>query len=278
MKEHARAGIRFLTYGVFEPYLNVTNVVTTRAGGASAAPYEGLNFGFRSGDDPGAVLENRAAVAQILGIEPEFYTAAEQVHGSAVALVRAADRGRGAVAWEDTLRGMDALVTNEPGLPLVILTADCVAISMYDTRGNAVAMVHAGWKGTLGRIVEKTLAVMSSEYGTRPADVVAGLSPAVGPCHYQVGEEVAASFRTEFGPDAEDFFVKGDAGRIALDLWKANLAQLAAAGVPPDRAEAGRLCSACDPARFYSYRRDGERTGRMAGIIELRYTGRRSYV
>lgn len=277
MKEHTRAGIRFLTYGVFEPYLNVTNVVTTRAGGRSAAPYEGLNFGFRSGDDPDAVLENRALVAQVLGFEPESFTAAEQVHGSSVAVVRAADRGRGAVAAEDTLRGADALVTNEPGLPLVILVADCVAISLYDTRGNAIAMVHAGWKGTLGRIVEKALAAMAREYGTRPADVIAGLSPAVGPCHYPVGDEVAESFRAEFGPDAAGFFDTSPEGRVTLDLWKANLGQLVAAGVPPEKIEESRLCAACSPGLFYSYRRDGARTGRLAGIIEMRYTGRRSY-
>jgi hypothetical protein len=277
MTEHARAGIRFLSYGVFEPYLNVTNVVTTRVGGMSAAPYEGLNFGFRSGDDPGAVLENRAIVAQVLGLEPESYTAAEQVHGSAVAVVRASDRGRGAVAAEDTLPGVDALVTNEPDLPLVILTADCVAISLYDTRGNAIAMVHAGWKGTLNRIAERALAAMSREFGTRPGDVVAGLSPAVGPCHYPVGDEVAEGFRAEFGPEAGGFFGRTAQGRFTLDLWKANVGQLVAAGVPPDRVEAARLCSACSPDLFYSYRRDGARTGRMAGIIELRYTGRRSY-
>jgi polyphenol oxidase len=277
MKEHTRAGTRFLTYGVFEPYLNVTNVVTTRAGGRSAAPYQGLNLGFRSGDDPDTVLENRAIVAQVLGVEPESLTAAEQVHGSLIAVVRAADRGRGAVAAEDTLRGVDALITNEPGLPLVILVADCVAISLYDTRGNAIAMVHAGWKGTLGRIVGKAVAAMTREYGTRPADLIAGLSPGVGPCHYPVGEEVAESFRAEFGPDAAGFFGEGMEGRVTLDLWKANLGQLIAAGVPPEKIEAARLCSACSPDLFYSYRRDGARTGRQAGIIELRYTGRRSY-
>jgi len=277
MKEHARAGIRFRTYGVFDPYLGVTNAVTTRAGGCSAPPYQGLNLGFRSGDDPDAVLENRAIVAQILGFEPESFTAAEQVHGASVAVVRGADRGRGAVAAEDTLRGVDALITNEPDLPLVILVADCAAVSLYDTRGNAIAMVHAGWKGTLARIVEKALAAMAREYGTRPADVVAGLSPAIGPCHYPVGSDVAESFRAAFGSDAAGFLGGGAEGRVTLDLWKANLAQLVGVGVPPERIEVDRICSACNADLFYSYRRDGARTGRFAGIIELRYTGRRMY-
>ncbi|MBP2680427.1 MAG: multicopper polyphenol oxidase [Candidatus Krumholzibacteriota bacterium] len=277
MKEHSRAGIRFLTYGVFAPYLNVTNVVTTRAGGRSAPPYAGLNLGFRSGDDPDAVLENRAIVAQVLGFEPELFTAAEQVHGSSVAVVRASDGGRGAVAAEDTLRGVDALVTNEPGVALTILVADCVAVSLYDTRGNAIAMVHAGWKGTLGRIVGKAVAAMIREYGTRPADIVAGLGPAVGPCHYPVGDDVAGAFRAEFGADAEGYFEPGPGGQVALDLWKANRAELVSAGVPPGKIECGRMCSACSPDLFYSYRRDGARTGRFAGIIELRYTGRRLY-
>jgi YfiH family protein len=277
MKEHNAAGIRFFTYELFEPYLNVTNVVTARLGGRSAPPYGTLNLGFRSGDDPDAVLENRAMVAQILGFEPETFTLSQQVHGSTVAMVRAADRGRGAVAAEDTLGGADGLITNEPDLALAVLVADCVAVSLYDTRRPAIAMVHAGWKGTLGRIVENAVAAMTREYGTDPADLIAGLGPAVGPCHYPVGGEVADSFREAFGAEADGFIATGTEGRFTLDLWKANVGRLIAAGVPPERIESSRLCTACHPDLFYSYRRDGARTGRLAGIIELRYTGRRMY-
>ena len=277
MKEHDAAGVRFLTYDLFEPRLNVTNVVTTRVRGGSPPPYESLNLGLHVGDDPDAVLENRALVAQVLGFEPEAFTAAEQLHGSSVAVIRSGDRGKGAVIETDAVRGADAMITNEPDLPLAILVADCVAISLYDSRKNAIGIVHAGWKGTLARIVEKAVAAMNREYDTKPGDVVAGLSPAIGPCHYPVGEEVAGEFRVSFGASAAAIVRPDPEGGDSLDLWEANLLQLIGAGVPRENIEASRMCTACRTELFYSYRRDGVRTGRFAGIIRLHYTGRRSY-
>ena len=277
MKEHNAAGARFYTYGVFEPYLNVTNAVTTRVRGRSESPYESLNLGLHVGDDPDTVLENRAIVAQVLGFEPESFTVAEQVHGSSVAVIRSRDRGKGAVVAEDAIRGADAMITNEPDLPLAILVADCVAVSLYDPRKNVIGIVHAGWKGTLARIVEKTLAAMIGEYGTKPADVVAGVSPAVGPCHYPVGEDVAGAYRDSFGADAAAIVRADSQNHVTLDLWEANLFQLIGTGVPRANIDASGMCAACSPELFYSYRRDGVRTGRFAGIIRLHYTGRRVY-
>jgi len=277
MKEHNTAGVRFFTYDLFEPHLNVTNAVTTRVRGRSGTPYESLNLGLHVGDDPDAVLENRALVAQVLGFEPEALTVAEQVHGSSVAVIRSGDRGRGAVIETDAIRGADAMITNEPDLPLAILVADCVAISLYDSRKNAIGIVHAGWKGTLARIVEKALTAMTREYGTKPADVIAGLSPAVGPCHYPVGGDVAGEFRASFGADAAAIVRPESGGRVSLDLREANLLQLVGAGVSSGNIDATGTCTACCPEFFYSYRRDGVRTGRFAGIIRLHYTGRRVY-
>jgi YfiH family protein len=277
MNEHVSAGVRFFSYGLFEPYLNVTNAVTTRVGGRSAPPRDSLNLGLHVGDDPDAVLENRAVIAQILGFEPEALTVAEQVHGSSVAVIRGEDRGRGAVVETDAVRGADAMITNEPDIPLAILVADCVAVSLFDTRRSAIGIVHAGWKGTLDRIVEKAVAAMGRAYATKPEDLIAGLSPAVGPCHYPVGGEVAERFRAAFGADAGRIFGPDSGGRPALDLGEANRLELLRAGVRPERIDASGICTACSPDLFYSYRGEGHPTGRFAGIIRLHYTTRRAY-
>jgi len=277
MIEHDVAGNRFFTYGLFDPYVNVTNVVTTRRRGQSSPPYDTLNLGFHVGDDPDAVLENRAIVSQILGFEPEAFTLAGQVHGSAVAVVRSHDRGKGAVVEDDALRGIDAMITNEADIPLAVLIADCAALSFYDPGKNVIGIAHAGWKGTLGRIAEKTVEAMTAAYGSNPADILAGVSPSIGVCHYEVGRDVADAYRGVFGDEAAGFVSEDTPGSYRLDLSEANTRQLLKAGVSSDRIETSRLCTAGTPELFYSYRRDGARTGRFAGIIVLHRTGRRLY-
>jgi purine-nucleoside/S-methyl-5'-thioadenosine phosphorylase / adenosine deaminase len=277
MIEHDIAGTRYFTYDVFDPYVNVTNAVTTRHRGQSKPPFHTLNLGFRSGDDPDAVLENRAVVAQILGFEPEALTLARQVHGSAVAVVRARDRGRGAVVEDDAFPKTDAMITNEADVPLGVLIADCAAVSFYDPGKSAIGIAHAGWKGTLARIVEKTIGAMAAAYGSEPPDIVAGVSPCVGACHYEVGAEVAEAYRGVFGEEAAYFLTKDPRGSYRLHLTEANRRQLLQAGIAADKIETSGLCTACTRELFYSYRRDGARTGRFAGIIVLHRTGHRLY-
>jgi YfiH family protein len=277
MIRHKVAGVQYFTYDLFEPYTKVTNVVTTRHRGSSRPPYESLNLGLRVGDDPDAVLENRATVAQMLGFEPDAVTVAEQVHGSTVAVIRAADQGKGSVVADDAVGEADALVTNEPGIPLAILIADCVAVSLYDPARHVVGIAHAGWKGTLARIVERTVRTMSDVFGTKPLDLLVGVSPSVGKCHYVVGRDVADPYINEFGEDVGRFLDNVPGGGYRLDLWEANVQQLLAVGIAGDRIEVGGLCTACTPSLFYSHRRDGSRTGRFAGIVMLHSSGLRAY-
>lgn len=277
MIEHHIAGTRYFTYGVFDPYMNVANVVTTRQGGFSKPPLDTLNLGLRAGDDADTVLENRAVVAQILGFEPETFTLAGQMHGSTVAVVRAHDRGKGAIVADDALHDTDAMITNEADVPLAVLVADCAAVSFYDPARNVVGIAHAGWKGTLARIVEKTVEAMAAAYASKPEDIVAGVGPCVGACHYEVGAEVAEAYRGVFGHHSAHFLAKDARGYHRLDLTEANRRQLLNAGVSADKIETSGLCTACTPELFYSYRRDGARTGRFAGIIVLHRTGRRVY-
>jgi len=149
----------------------------------------------------------------------------------------------------------DSLVTNRPGLALSIRTADCYPILLADTRNRAVAAIHAGWRGTAAHIVVKTLERMTSEFGTTPSDVYAAIGPGIGVCCYEVGEEVAR----HFGCDV----------RTHLDLASENRKQLETAGVPPQNIEALGVCTFCDAERFFSYRREKEKAGRMTSFIRI---------
>jgi len=183
------------------------------------------------------------------------HAALEQVHGDVV--VRACgDRGR--------LGSGDALVTNVAGLMVGVRTADCVPILLADPERRAVAAVHAGWRGTVARIAARAVEALTSEYGCRPENLLAAIGPAIGPCCYEVGCEVAREFGTIF-PELE-----GTGERIHLDLEEANRRVLAAAGVPAEQIHAARLCTRCRAEDFHSFRRDAERAGRMLTAIGIR--------
>lgn len=278
MKEHKAGDFRFLSYVSFDAFPNVTNVVTTRVGGRSTGRYASLNLSFRSGDEADTVLENRAVVSQSLGIEPEALTCPEQVHGSVVAVVTEGDRGKGAITEDDAISGVDSLVTNVRGLPLMVLVADCVALSLYDPANGAVGLAHAGWKGTLGRVAERTVAAMADAFGTRAADLFAGISPSIGRGHYEVGQEVFDAFVSEFGRGKANRFLPEDMdGTFYLDLWGMNEHQLVTAGLDPEQITIAEMCTACHPNLFYSHRHEGGDTGRIAGLIMIHASGSRSY-
>jgi YfiH family protein len=150
----------------------------------------------------------------------------------------------------------DAVLENTPGHLVAVKTADCIPILLVDEEHRAVAAVHAGWRGTVQRIVQHALRRMDEEFGTNPAQVHAAIGPGIGKCCYAVGAEVAAQF--------------GEAGPAHIDLVEANRRQLADAGVPEPRIYTANLCTKCGAADFHSYRRDKEHSGRMLSFIGVK--------
>jgi YfiH family protein len=217
-------------------------LVTSRQGGVSRGPYATLNLSFSVGDDPTAVLANRHRVAAALGVPLGCFVFARQVHGGQAAVVTGADRGRGTLSAEDAIADADALVTRSPGTVLVIQVGDCVPIVLHDPVAGVLAAVHAGWRGTVAGVATAALDVMRS-MGSRPADVLAGLGPAIGPDRYQVGAEVADGIAGCLG-DAAASVLRPDGtgpdgtGRWLLDLHAANRLLLAGAGVPDGQIHA----------------------------------------
>jgi YfiH family protein len=211
----------------------------------------------RPGRGDGA--QDYAALADQLGVELERVRDARQVHGSAVYLATRRPP-------EHTPEA-DVLIATDAAIAVVVRTADCAPILLADRRTGAVAAVHAGWRGTRAGAARAAVAALRSHAGSAAADLVAAVGPSIGPCCYQVGGEVREAFLSTAGqPDPADWFTPDD-GRWRLDIWKANTAQLRAAGLPADAIHVAGHCTACRLDRYYSYRAEGPGTGRQfAGI------------
>lgn len=256
---------RFASFGGLD---GVVHAVSTRHGGVSRGAFESLNVGLHVGDEPEAVLENRRRLCEAVGVELDSLVAGAQALGNAVAWVTEADRGRGARDAATALRDTDALMTDSTGIALIAFSADCPLIALVDARRRAIGLVHASRRGTLDRIAERTVRAMGRLLGCRAADLVAAIAPSIGPCCYEVGDDVAAEARQAL-PGAERLLARRN-GRWHLDLWAANAAQLVAAGLAAERIELPGLCTRCRPDEFYSHRASAGTTGRFALVLGLR--------
>jgi YfiH family protein len=236
---------------------------TGRNGGTSSGPYASLNLGSWGDDDPETVRENRAILARFAGVGPERLAQARQVHASDVLVIGddadlpGADLARA--------RDADGVATARAGVPCVVLCADCVPVALVSDR--AVAMIHAGWRGLVGGVIEaglRALAEASGDVGggARTGAVTAVIGPSAGPCCYEVGDEVHAALEPS-GAAA------GTAVRVGnhADLWAAAAARLRAAGV--EHVLTAGECTICDPGNYFSHRRDAGTTGRQAGMVWL---------
>ncbi|MEN6413638.1 MAG: peptidoglycan editing factor PgeF [Veillonellales bacterium] len=256
-------------YGFFPRIaaLNIKHGLSSRLGGLSVSPYHTLNLGLHTGDQAEQVVANRRLFCQALNVDPLKIVTAEQVHGEHIHRVTLQDAGRGAEVYEQAIPATDALITNIPGLPLLLFFADCVPVLIADPVHRAVAISHAGWKGTVAKIAQKTIIAMQTQFNTQPADCVIGIAPSIGPCCYQVGENVVSQVKRQF-PQWTQLLTQSEENYY-LNLWEANRVQLMEIGVPADNIVVSDICTACNSELFYSYRADHGRTGRIGAIITL---------
>ena len=245
------------------------NAFSTRGGGVSPYPENSLNLAGFNEDAAENIHENRRRFIELLGGDWAL-AACWQVHGSDVRAVKDQAEARSRVGSED--QHCDALTTRLTGVLVGVKTADCVPVLLGDVRTGACAAVHAGWRGTLAETALRALERMTDEYGTRAADVRACVGPAARGCCYEVGREVIDAFDEKF-PRAGEWFTRTGAGHALVDLQRANLEQLAGAGVSPDRIHVLPLCTICRADLFFSYRREKKlhgKTGRLLSVIGRR--------
>ena len=245
----------------------VRAAVSTRSGGVSAPPWDGLNLGSHVGDDPAAVAANRRLLAEALGLarQPVWL---EQVHGTHV-LVLGGDPATDPPTDPPTDSTADAALTRERGQVCGVMTADCLPVLLCDRAGTVVAAAHAGWRGLAAGVLRQTVTAM----GVAPEDILAWLGPAIGPRRFEVGGEVRAAM-LDNAIDAGQrrlipaCFTPSPAadGKLLADIYALARAELASLGVVS--VYGGGLCTVTDTVRWYSYRRDGV-TGRMAALVWL---------
>ncbi|MGB6057257.1 MAG: polyphenol oxidase family protein [Microthrixaceae bacterium] len=226
------------------PRLDSTGVldaaVTTRRGGVSEGVYGSLNLGLHVGDDPDAVIENRATAAATIGLDLDALVFCRQTHGRKVALVGSPERGRGTRSDSDALPDTDAVVTSTPGVGLVIMVADCVPIVLVDPLARVLGCVHAGWRGATQRIVAAAIEKMV-DLGADRSQLLVGMGPAIPADRYQVGEDVLAAVTEAFAGEADRVIRPDGTGRWLFDGWMANLLGLRDSGVAEANISLARL-------------------------------------
>ncbi len=240
----------------------VVHGFSCKPGGVSTGKITGLNLGFRVEDTLDSVLENYRLVAEDLEFPVENAVLARQTHTDNIRLVTKEDAGKGLLRESDIF-DTDGLMTEEKGIPLVVFTADCVPILLYDPKHPAVAAIHAGWRGTEQNIGGKAVRMMEEQFGSRPEDILVAIGPSIGPCHFAFGEDAPEHFSMEFCKLQQN-------GGYLVDLWVMNQRQLIDQGVLEEHIDIAEICTVCREDIFYSYRTHREHTGRQAAIIMLK--------
>ena len=247
----------------------VTAAVTTRHGGVSTGPYASLNLGAQVGDDPQAVRQNRARVAAAVGADR--LTIAAQQHTNRVAVVDRASAGRGHDGVADSRSAFpatDALVTDLPGIALAVVVADCAPVVLFDPVHRAIGVAHCGRAGTVSGMLTNTVEAMAKAFGSTPADLLAGIGPAIRADSYEVGDAEAAEMTAAFGADAAGLLRPTRPGHCTLDLVGGLRIQLRRAGVKDANVHDLGIDTRTNADRFFSHRA-ARPSGRFAAVALL---------
>lgn len=266
--------IEYYRFDNLSAYTEVVHGVFARVGGVSKAPFASLNASLAVEDDREAVIANRELLCQSLSVPYSSLTMTKQVHGTVVTTISDPHLAPSSLAGQpgeqhDALPTADAMITSLRGRTLMMTFADCVPLLFYDPVNHAVGIAHGGWRGTVDKIVERTVEALIGEFNSSPSTLVAAIGPSIGPCCYEVGEQVITAVRASF-PNPEGLLLQGPNGSFHFDLWEANRRQMLGVGVPPSQIEVASICTADHTVAFFSHRAERGRTGRFAVAIGLR--------
>lgn len=253
-----------LEYLQTEGLSGTVHCFTTRYGGVSAGVLSSLNLGIHRGDDPANVLENYRLLGASVGFCPEDLVFTHQTHSAIIRKVGHADRGEG--LFRPVAGDYDGLITNEPGVALIVFSADCTPILLFDPVRRAIGAVHAGWRGTAAGIAAKAVEQMTAAYDCRPEDIRAAIGPCIGPCCFETNADVPAAMVDALGKDAE-MAIRPQKDKYYVNLKEINRLWLKRCGVR--RIEISPDCTHCQPERFWSHRITGDARGSQAAIIML---------
>ncbi|MGN0454387.1 MAG: peptidoglycan editing factor PgeF [Ruminococcus sp.] len=258
----------YLTYNSLSELPFIRHGFSTRLGGVSKGIFSSMNLAFNRGDSKENVTENYKLFCKSAGFEYESLTASAQDHHTYVRKVTSKDRGVGIYKPRD-MQSVDALITNEKGVTLVTYYADCTPLFFVDTKNKAIALAHAGWRGTAGRIGEKVVEKMHQCFGTDPGDIVSAIGPAISKCCYEVDLPCAENFLNLSDLDTSAFVFPKDNGKFMLDLLEANRQILVKAGVNPKNITISDLCTCCNSDLLWSHRATKGERGTMCAMMCL---------
>ena len=238
---------------------------TTRLGGVSPAPMDSLNFS-EDADTTENVLENYRLLGLAACLDLSRGVGLRQIHSDRVRFIHADDAGR--ILHEDRPYDADAMLTDVPGLPLIVKSADCCTVLLYDPTCRCVGAVHAGWRGTALGIALKTLVAMMSAYGADPMTIHAAIGPSIGACCFETDADVPDAIREELSESA-DRFIEKRGNKYHVDLKQVNRLWLLRGGLDPHNIEVHEDCTACHPELYWSHRRMGKKRGSQIAVIAL---------
>ncbi len=249
-----------LSSQLFSAHTQIVHLFTTRHGGISKKPFDSNNLAFHVGDDPLDVIRNHELLAKQIGYDRSRLVHMRQIHSDRIVIVERA------IHDFENPPECDALITDQPGIPLMVMTADCTPVLLFDPLKNVIAVAHAGRAGAIKGIVSKTIAKMRQRFASKPEDILALLGPSIQSCCYEVGEKIAKEVTDDgFG----DAVVKREA-RFYLEVNAIIKKQLLRAGIKKEHIDDLDICNACQHKEFFSYRADRQKTGRIAGVLMLK--------
>ena len=255
--------LKYYTIDEFEKTGLVKHGFSTRCGGVSENEYESMNLRMHCDDKRENILKNYEIFSSEIGVNFENLVFSNQVHCDTIKSVGKEDMGNG-IRMPQKWDGADGLITNEPGVPLCIFSADCVPVFFLDTKKKVIALVHSGWKGTALKISAKCVTKMVNEYGSCPQDILCGIGPSIGACHFEVGDEVADVFRDAYG---ETVLEKHEKWHV--NMQKAIEISLLEKGILKENIIHSEVCTYCNWELLFSHRKTNGKRGVMAGIMEL---------
>ncbi len=265
---HEAYGVSYLTFRNLEE-AGVRHAFSTRLGGVSKGHLSSMNLSFQRQDNPEAVMENHKRLAKAVGYDETKLVCSDQIHQTKIHKVTHADCGKGICRASDLI-GIDGLVTNESGIPLITFYADCVPLYFYDPVQRVVALAHSGWRGTVARIGRVMLEYMKQEYGTKAQDVLCAIGPSICQNCYEIGEDVAVEFQKEFTKEQySDFMKENEYGKYHLDLWKVNQYILWEAGIQKEHLATTDICTCCNSEYLFSHRASHGMRGNLGAVIVM---------
>lgn len=265
---HEKDGVVYLTFSKLEA-AGVLHAFSTRLGGVSEGELSAMNLSFHRGDSPEAVMENHRRFAGAVGYDAEKLVFSDQVHTTRIYPVTEADCGKG-ITRESDIIGVDGLVTDRPGIPLITFYADCVPLFFFDPVQRVVALAHSGWRGTVAGIGRRMIEYMEQNYNARAEDILCAIGPSICQHCYEISEDVAEEFQRVFSAEQyADFMQDTGNGKYHLDLWKANQYILLEVGITEEHLETTDLCTCCNPEVLFSHRASHGKRGNLGAVIML---------